>query len=239
MNFQHTVISAAVALLCLLASTGALMAQPPQPTTQEIEDAKKNLAVIKEQLAQRQQALMAEAEAIEAEEADIKKTFGAQTLQGSRAQNYKKRMTALDERRNKYIEDQQQLQYDIETYNAAVKDMTASVVEAEAEAEPETSPAEKAEREATKQRIEQDRKALAAEWKALNEERQNIMAAQSQTPASGPAFKRTGKKVPLEEQLTEWNAKRNDYAKRRDAFNNAVRSYNATTGENIKTIPKP
>ncbi len=217
---------------------GILLAQNSQPTEKDIADAKNNLSVVKERLANRQQALVEEEEAIKAEAADIKKTFGPQTLQGSRAQKYRKRMSALKQRQVKYMDDQKKLQYDIDTYNAAVKDMKTSVANAADETpgaetdEPEVSAAETADREALKNRIEQDRKELAAEYKALIKEKQKIAAA-------GAAAKPGDKGPSIGEQMKTWNGKMADYAKQRDTFNNAVKSYNATTGENLKIIPKP
>jgi len=64
------------------------------------------------------------------------------------------------------------------------------------------------------------------------EEKQRIAAA-------GAAAKPGDKGPSISEQMNAWNVKMRDYAKERDRFNNAVKSFNATTGQNIKPIPRP
>ena len=144
----------------------------------------------------------------------------------------------------KYLEDKEKLRQDVETYNAAVQQMetaageraktesdTASEPEAEVDAQ-ESDSAEppsaqnQQEIEETAARLNLKREELAAEYNALQQEKQQISVS-------------TGGSAVVSKRTQEVNRKINEFAKRRQVFNKAVNDFNELTGQSVQTLPVP
>ncbi|MBW2192797.1 MAG: hypothetical protein JRF27_03310, partial [Deltaproteobacteria bacterium] len=146
------------------------------------------------------------------------------------------RTAAFNERMMKHAEEKEKLRQDVETYNAAVNQMEAAVDErAKADTKPDAmeagSPAppsaqSQQETDDTAARLNRTREEMAAEYKALQEEKQQI-ASSSEGGAA------------ISEQTQVVNKKINEFAKRRERFNKGITDFNELTGQNVQTLPQP
>ena len=92
---------------------------------------------------------------------------------------------------------------------------------------PAPSAAPSPEMERLKSEIEDRRKRLVEEYQALQKEKTAISAGGG-AQSGGPS---------VSEQMAGWNAKMKEHAKSRRSFNEAVKSFNTTTGQNLPTLP--
>ncbi|MFC1829316.1 hypothetical protein ACFL0O_06870 [Thermodesulfobacteriota bacterium] len=218
----------------------------PAAATETAEQTEANLAQIKAGLDQRGKDLETEWAALGQEKAELDRIAAGGTLRGSKKNQYVQRNTQYNERMMRYQEAKEKLARDIETYNAAVSQMSAAANEGpivggdtgaapETDVQPETQQARpeasasamsSEEMEATVSRLNQTREEMAEEYKALQQEKQQISAAREGAQATG-------------EQMNQLNQKIKEFAGRRQEFNRAVNDFNALTGQNVQTLPEP
>lgn len=197
--------------------------QSSQVDDADAERARQSMRQTRKYLHQREQELIREREAILAEVEDLTRFVGAQTLRGSRANAYSRRVEALNERKIQYQKDKELLENDYRLYEASLQKMIQGIVHGTG------VPAASApdEMEKLKAGIEDQRKRLVEEYRTLKKEKAGISAGNA-TQSDGPT---------VAEQMAEWNARRNDHAQARRFFNDAVNSFNTTTGQNLPTLP--
>jgi len=177
---------------------------------------------IKQSLDQQAKSLEKEWEAIQAETEELNKIAKGPTLRGSRANEYKKRVSELEARKAKYMQDKQELEADYKLLEDAQKQMKQGS-EAAGTAAAANDPSE-VQRLAAE--FEQRRKALSDEYRSLQSERAKI-GAQGKSKTGAPS---------VAEEMAEWKSRMDEHAKRRREFNDAVRSFNQSTGQNLKTL---
>jgi septal ring factor EnvC (AmiA/AmiB activator) len=194
----------------------------PAAADEQLEQTKANLDQIKERLDQRADDLASEWEVIQQQKTELDGMAGGATLQGSRANRYSRLNKEYQNRMMKYTEDKEKLRQDVETYNAAVQQMGTAASPA---AEPPSAQNQQ-EIEETAAQLNLKREELAAEYKALQQEKQQISVS---TEGSAVVSKRT----------QEVNRKINEFAKKRQGFNKAVNDFNELTGQSVQTLPEP
>jgi len=214
----------------------------PAAADEQLEQTKANLDQIKERLDQRGKDLATEWEVLQQQKTELDGMASGATLQGSRANRYVRLNKEYKNRMMKYLEDKEKLRQDVETYNAAVQQMgtaageraktesdTASEPEADAQesdsAEPPSAQNQQ-EIEETAARLNLKREELAAEYKALQQEKQQISVL-------------TGGSAVVSKRTQEVNRKINEFAKKRQGFNKAVNDFNELTGQSVQTLPEP
>jgi len=212
-----------------------------------------NMAAIKSQLEKRSQALQADWEALQKEQAELARLSSGGTLRGSKKNKYVKMNAEYNARMMKYIEDKEKLRQDMEAYEAAVKEMGAAVREApEPQAEMQSgeqatalegvlsnagidasvSATNQAEIDKITDLLNTRRAELLEEYKALKAEQQRISVESRKRPTKENA-------PPVSEQVYEVNQKMKEFAKTRQRFNNAVNSFNELLGQNVQALPGP
>lgn len=201
-----------------------LLAQDSQVSAADAAKAQKDMNQVKANLERRAKELTEEFEAIQKEADAIGRIGGGQTLQGSRAREYSKRVKALNERKIQYQKDRDQLDQDMRLYEEALQKMEQGVASGVA---PAPSAAPSPEMERLKSEIEDRRKRLVEEYRSLQKEKTAISAGGG-SQSGGPS---------VSEQMAEWNAKMKEHAKSRRSFNEAVKSFNTTTGQKLPTLP--
>ncbi|MFC1515986.1 hypothetical protein ACFL7E_04420 [Thermodesulfobacteriota bacterium] len=213
------------------------MLASPAAAGEQLEQTQANLEEIKNGLNQRQAALAEEWAALKTEKAELDRIASGGTLSGSKKNKYIQRTAAFNERMMKHAEEKEKLRQDIETYNAAVNQMAAAVdarekSDTEPGPEPEADPPAPASAQSqqeiddTAARLNRTREELAAEYKALQQEKQRIAS-------SGEGG------TVISEQTQEINKKINEFAKRRERFNKGVTDFNELTGQNVQILPAP
>ncbi len=216
----------------------------PAAADEQLEQTKANLDQIKERLDQRGKDLAAEWEVLQQQKTELDGMASGATLQGSRANRYVRLNKEYKNRMMKYLEDKEKLRQDVETYNAAVQQMGTAAGE-RAKTESDTAPEPEAEVDAqesdseeppsaqnqqeieeTAARLNLKREELAAEYKALQQEKQQISVS-------------TGGSAVVSKRTQEVNRKINEFAKKRQGFNKAVNDFNELTGQSVQTLPVP
>lgn len=208
------------------------IAQASQPVNEQVDPTEKNLIEIQKQLEQRNKALAAEWEALKKEKEALEKISRGGTLRGSKRKKYIKRTTAFNDRVEKYNEDKEKLRQDIEDYNEAVKANKAVVQETSKTPAEADSDENQAQINETKAYLEKKRKELLKEHRILHEEKQLIGRQEQKNSLKGNA-------PTVNAQLSRWHEKMKEFVKKKDAFNNAVRTFNETTGQDIQPLPNP
>lgn len=197
-----------------------LLAQDARVSEDEAAQAAKSMRKVKENLKRREREVVRELEAMR-EEAEALKSFGGgQTLRGSRANEYERRIDALEERRARYRKAKERLEADHRLYDASLRKIHRGIAAgADAAAAPEDF-------ERLLSDIEDRRKRLIDEYQSLKEEKARIGAGEGQSPGSSVA-----------DRMADWTEKMNDHARRRRIFNEAVEALNTTAGQNVKPLP--
>ena len=199
----------------------------PAAADEQLEQTKANLDQIKERLDQRGEDLASEWEVLQQQKTELDGMAGGATLEGSRANRYLRLNKEYKNRMMKYIEDKEKLRQDVETYNAAVQQMgTAAGERAKTNSAEPPSAQNQQEIEETAARLNLKREEMAAEYKALQQEKQQISVS-------------TGGSAVVNERTQEVNRKINEFAKKRQAFNKAVNDFNELTGQSVQTLPVP
>lgn len=199
----------------------------PAAANEQLEQTKANLDQIKERLDQRAEDLASEWEVLQQQKTELEGMASGGTLQGSRKNRYLRLNKEYNDRMMKYIEDKKKLRQDVETYNAAVQQMgTAAVERAKTDFAEPPSAQNQQEIEETAAQLNSKREEMAAEYKALQQEKQQISAS-------------TGGSAVINERTQEVNRKINEFAKRRQDFNKAVNDFNELTGQSVQTLPAP
>lgn len=202
-----------------------LVAQTSQPGDQKTEPTRKVMDEIKERLEARIRALEAEWAALKEEEEEINRIGRGGTLRGSNTKKFMKRTEDFNQRVMKYNAEKKRLREDIEAYENAVKNASMGPIDAGPE-----DPAEKTAQ--TKAYLEKKREELAEEYRALKQEKQQI-GGPAETGAS------TNNLPTVNQQISLWNEKMKEFAKKRKVFNESVRAFNEKTGENVQPLPEP
>ncbi len=216
----------------------------PAAADEQLEQTKANLDQIKERLDQRGEDLASEWEVLQQQKTELDGMASGGTLRGSRKNRYLRLNKEYNTRMMKYVEDKNKLRQDVETYNAAVQQMGTAAderakTESDTESEPEAevdaqeSDSEESPTAQNQQEIEETaaqlnlkREELAAEYKALQQEKQQISASKEGRAVVG-------------ERTQEVNRKINEFAKKRQGFNKAVNDFNELTGQSVQTLPVP
>jgi hypothetical protein len=242
---------------------GMLVAQAKQLSAQEMLDGRRSLEEVKAQLDKRRAELEKDwQELAEAQEAIAQKQTG-QTLRGSKARKYVQDTAAFNKAMTDYTRNREELERDIQVYNAAVRAMQTSAPQPapsptaatpQAQGQGGLPPAQlnglrqelhgtgvtiplqtgnQEELSYVNTQLTRIREEILAEYRKLRAEKQAI-AATSQS-ARDRARGDTGN---VGAQVADVNARIAENARSRKRYNDAVKSYNATTGQNVQLLPR-